>query len=139
MSARLSSRSSITNPPSSIRLWAMNWPTNSASAGPGQATHPSPSRNRRCPSRGNSASRSCSCITNSIRLRIDLTGSSRRKPFRLNQAGSAELRKMSAIRPASPEASSSGSPNGIPSRVSTGLPKVISDPRPALRRKAATW
>ena len=42
MSARVSSRSSITNPPSSIRLWAMNWPTNSASAGPGQATQPVP-------------------------------------------------------------------------------------------------
>ena len=47
MSASVSSRSSITNPPSSIRLWATNWLTNSASAGPGQATQPSASRNRR--------------------------------------------------------------------------------------------
>ena len=76
MSASVSSRSSITNPPSSIRLCAMNWRRKSAIAGPGHATQPSASRNRRWPSRGSSASRSCSCEMNSIRLRADLTGSS---------------------------------------------------------------
>ena len=57
------------------------------------------------------------------------------------EAGAAEPRRQrraakdaSAISPASPEASSSGSPNGIPRRVSTGLPKVISEPSPSLRR-----
>ena len=40
MSASVTSRSSITKPPSSIRLWAMNWRRKSAIAGPGQATQP---------------------------------------------------------------------------------------------------
>ena len=35
MSARVTVRSSITNPPWSIRLWAMNWRMKSATAGPG--------------------------------------------------------------------------------------------------------
>ena len=52
MSASVTSRSSITKPPSSIRLWAMNWRRKSAIAGPGHATQPSASRNRRWPSRG---------------------------------------------------------------------------------------
>ena len=60
MSASVTSRSSITKPPWSIRLWAMNWRMKSASAGPGQATQPSPIRKRRWRSRGSSASRSCS-------------------------------------------------------------------------------
>ena len=59
MSARVTVRSSITNPPWSIRLWAMNWRMKSATAGPGQATQPSPMRKRRWRSRGSSASRSC--------------------------------------------------------------------------------
>ncbi len=135
MSASVSSRSSITKPPSSIRLWAMNWRRKSAIAGPGQATQPSASRNRRWPSRGSSASRSWSCSRNSIRLRADLTGSSSRKPVRLAQAGSAQPRNTrSASTSASPEANCSGSPNGIPSRVSTGLPNVISELSPLLRR-----
>ena len=89
MSASVTSRSSITKPPSSIRLWAMNWRRKSAIAGPGHATQPSASRKRRCPSRGSSASRSCSRRMKSIRLRIDLTGSSSLKPVRLAHAGSA--------------------------------------------------
>ncbi len=40
MSARVTVRSSITKPPWSIRLWAMNWRMKSATAGPGQATQP---------------------------------------------------------------------------------------------------
>src|SRR5438270_597088 len=51
MSASVTSWSSITNPPWSSRLWATNWRTKSASAGPGQATQPSASRKRRCRSR----------------------------------------------------------------------------------------
>ncbi len=102
MSASVTSRSSITNPPSSIRLWAMNWRRKSAIAGPGHATHPSASRNRRCPSRGSSASRSWSWRMNSIRERSDLAGSSRRKPVRLAHAGSAMRRNaLSASNPAS--------------------------------------
>ena len=65
-----------TKPPSSRRLCEMNWPRNSDSAGPGQATQPSASRNRRWPSRASSRSRSCSCSRNSIRPRADLIGSS---------------------------------------------------------------
>ncbi len=71
---------------------------------------------------------------NSSRLRVDLTGSSRLKPVRLAQAGSAQPRNTrSANSPAAPDATCSGIPNGIPSRVSTGLPNVISDPSPSLR------
>jgi hypothetical protein len=73
-------------------------------------------------------------MMNSIRLRVDLTGSSSRKPYRLNQAGSADAWNTSAITPASPDANCSGSPNGIPRRVSTGLPNVINELRPSLRR-----
>ena len=114
MSASVTSRSSITNPPSSIRLWAMNWRRKSAIAGPGHATHPSASRNRRWPSRGSSASRSWSWRMNSIRLRSDLTGSSRRKPVRLAHAGSAQPpNTRSASSPAAPAANCSGIPNGI--------------------------
>ena len=80
-------RSSITKPPWSIRLWAMNWRMKSATAGPGQATHPSPIRKRRWRSRGSSASRSWSWRTKSSRWRRSLTGSSRRNPVRLIHAG----------------------------------------------------
>ncbi len=77
---------------------------------------------------------------NSIRLRSDLTGSSRRKPVRLAQAGSAQPpNTRSASTPAAPAASCSGIPNGIPTRVSTGLPNVISELSPSLRRYAAVW
>ena len=135
MSASVTRRSSITNPPSSIRLWAMNWRRKSAIAGPGQATQPSASRNRRWRSRGSSASRSCSASRKSSRLRTDLTGSSSRKPVRLAHAGSAQPpNTRSASTPAAPAANCSGIPNGIASRVSTGLPNVITDASDSLRR-----
>ncbi len=71
----------------------------------------------------------------SIRLRADLTGSSIVKLVRLAHAGNAQPRNTrSASRLAAPEASCSGIPNGIPWRVSTGLPNVISELRPSLRR-----
>ena len=65
----------------------MNWRMKSATAGPGQATHPSPIKKRRWRSRGSSASRSCSWRMKSTCWRSDLTGSSSRKPVRLIQAG----------------------------------------------------
>ncbi len=37
----------IENPPVIMRLWTTNWVSNSATAGPDQATHPSMARNRR--------------------------------------------------------------------------------------------
>ena len=77
----------MTKPPSSMRLWAMNCARNSATAGPGQATQPSPSRKRRWRSRGSSASRSESWRTNASCDCSDFTGSRRRKPVRLTQAG----------------------------------------------------
>ena len=49
MSASVTRRSSMTKPPWSMRLWATNWRMKSASAGPGQATQPSPCRKRRWP------------------------------------------------------------------------------------------
>jgi hypothetical protein len=77
---------------------------------------------------------------NSSRLRADLTGSSSVKPVRLAQAGSPRSRNTrSASSPAAPEARYSGIPNGVPARVSTGLPNVISERSPSLRRYAAVW
>ena len=71
----------------------------------------------------------------SIRLRSDLTGSSNLNPVRLAHAGSAQPpNTRSARNSAAPAASSSGIPNGIASRVSTGLPNVISEPSPSFRR-----
>ena len=132
-------RSSITKPPWSIRLWAMNWRMKSATAGPGQATHPSPIRKRRCRSRGSSASRSWSWRTKSSRWRRSLTGSSRRNPVRLIHAGTLVRPKTSASAPAAVSATSSGIPSGSAIRVSTGLPKAITESIPSPRRKAAAW
>ena len=120
MSASVTSRSSITKPPWSIRLWAMNWRMKSASAGPGQATQPSPIRKRRWRSRGSSASRSCSWSTKSSCWRSDFTGSSRRKPVRLIHAGQRAARRRRARRGTRRRgpATSSGSPSGsAPARV----------------------
>ena len=108
-----------------MRLWAMNWRMKSATAGPGQATQPSPIRKRRWRSRGSSASRSCSWRMKSTCWRSDLTGSSSRKPVRLIHAGTAVRPNTSARTPAPASATSSGIPSGSATRVSTGLPKVI--------------
>ena len=136
MSASVTSTSSTTKPPSSIRLCATNWLRKSAIAGPGHATQPSASRKRRWPSRGSSASRSCSCRMNSIRLRIDLTGSSSRKLVRLAHAGSAQL----AEQPLAEHAGGTGGDARREARTASPracrpeLPNVISELIPALRR-----
>ncbi len=140
MSASVTKRSSITKPPSSIRLWAMNCRMKSASAGPGQATQPSACRKRRWRSRGSSASRSWSWRTKSTCWRAALTGSSIRKPSRDIQAGTAlRARVESASTFATRDATPSGMPSGIAAAVSTGLPNVITLARPSPRRSAAAW
>ena len=135
MSARVTSRSSITKPPETSRLWTPNWRITSASAGPGQATQPSASRKRRWRSRGSSASRSWSWRTKSSRWRRDLAGSSMRKPVRLIQAGTPRVAKtFSARNAAALIAASSGSPKESVPRVSTGLPKTMIESIPSERR-----
>ncbi len=62
--------------------------------------------------------------------------------MRLAQAGSAGSSwpiTTSEMTLAPSMASGSGRPKGMPSWVSTGEPKVITEAMPALRRNAATW
>ncbi len=135
MSASVTSRSSITKPPETIRLWTPNCLTTSASAGPGQATQPSASRKRRWRSFGSSASRSWSWRRNWIRWRSDLPGSISRKPVRAAQAGSAVRASTLSARKAAPRVRiSSGRPKVSVPRVSTGLPKTTTLAIERLRR-----
>ena len=75
------------NPPVIIRLCAMNCLSSSEMAGPDHAIQPSDARKRRCCSRGNSASRSCSWRRKSSRDCAVLIGSSIWKPVRASQPG----------------------------------------------------
>ena len=76
MSVSVTSWPLMAKPPVIIRLCAMNCLSSSEIAGPDQAIQPSRSRNRRCCSRGSSASRSCSWRTKSMRALAVLSGSS---------------------------------------------------------------
>lgn len=113
---------------------------NSASAGPGQATQPSFMRYRRWPSRGSSASRSCSANKNCSCPVTALTGSSSWNPVRVAHPGTARPRSnLSKTNPAPGMAISAGSPSGAILLRSTGLPNAMTLLMPSLRRYAEVW
>ncbi len=135
MSASVSVRPSMTKPPENRRLCTRTWSMKSRSAGPGHATQPSPARNRRCPSRRCSVSRSCRPVRNSSWLRTSLVGLISLNTVRLNHAGTAERAKeRDSTGPSvssSVPATSAGRPAIGSRRTSTGLPKVTSDASPS--------
>ena len=89
MSASVTSRSSMTKPPWSIRLCVTNCSSSSAMAGPEYAVQPLRSRNCRCRSRGSTDSRSVRARRNWIRPWMVLAGLSILKPKPTAQLGSA--------------------------------------------------
>ncbi len=140
MSLSVTSSPWIAKPPVIIRLCAMNCLSSSEIAGPDQAIQPSDARNRRCCSRGSSASRSCSWRRKSMRDCAVLIGSSIWKPVRASQLGmSMRLNTWSAMKSAAPAASPAGRFIGSAASVSTGEPKATMLARSFDRRNAAVW
>ncbi len=105
MSARVTVRPAMTKPPEVMRLATMNSSTNLRRAGPGQATKPSPPRNKRRASRFSSAWRSWSLRTNSTSWPASLRADSSLKPVDVRNPGRPSIRssgRASARRASTP-------------------------------------
>ena len=128
-------RPSMTKPPDIIRLWTMNSSTKVRSAGPGQATNPSPPRKRRRASRLTRACRSWSFRTkstscpSSLRTLTSLNAVDVRmpgSPSMRRRVGSTSGRAAWIIREAT-----SVLTLGRLRWMSTGLPKVMTEATPS--------
>ena len=123
-----------------MRLWAMNCCRKSAIAGPGHATQPSASRKRRWPSRGQQR-------VTIVQPEQEIEPAARRLDrVEHPEAGAAGPGGERAVaqdplgeQPGDAAGELLGEAERHARRVSTGLPKVISELRPSLRRYAAAW
>ena len=133
MSASVTSRSSITKPPETSRLWTPNWRITSASAGPGQATQPSASRKRRWRSRRQQrlAVVELADELEPLAQRLRRVEQPEAGPAHPGRARRRCAKTCSARNAAAAIAASSGSPKRSVPRVSTGLPKATIESIPS--------